>query len=256
MDYRRWENLADIDEDEDDRATAANNPSQASKLFEQNHSMVLATSLLWEAAPHLTDDESVLLIRFIATQDRGSAKSNVGCADAICGMLESKATPLPRSALVDLCLLVKERLDAAKDDKAVRAAMGRVLMLVTGALNTVAACDSCKGGAPAFFALLDREPTGAVAARYEGYGFAKECLDAWTTAGGKANATMGKANPAAADLGSASGAAEAGGLAESPWWKIARTTGRQLLLIGAVYVFKQLYGWFQSNGEGADRREL
>uniref|UniRef100_A0A7S0L7X0 Uncharacterized protein n=1 Tax=Coccolithus braarudii TaxID=221442 RepID=A0A7S0L7X0_9EUKA len=167
VDYSRWDKL---DDDEADATEV-----YAARLSSHNESMSVIASWLKEANPDLPDEQVTGMLRFIATQHRGTQKNNVPRAQEIIALQKSRPLPpmLPLLHLFDRAReLSTEDAPAEERPKATR-----IANVALSAINTLYACQHYEGGAEALFDAVRRDPDGPIANKYVGMGFAKECLD-------------------------------------------------------------------------------
>lgn len=171
-DYKKWDAL-DCEDDEDDDRKAGNTAEQK----EHNHSMILLTAWLTDAAPNLQPDGQAKLVRFISLQDLSWAARRQDAApprsQAVIDFLERDGEPDFR-ALVALCCTAKRYSDGQADPRA-RAAASRALIMAMGCLNTLQACRR-EGGARKLFDRLQNEPHGELKKKLEKYEYAAQAI--------------------------------------------------------------------------------
>lgn len=275
-DYSKWDAIG---ADSDDEATASSDPSHASKLTEQQYIMLLLTTWLSEAVPDLSDAEAAHLVRFVALQDRQKSDATQTRATIVDLVDGTKQTELKQDALLDLCLLAKERQEGTAEDSKegsdvqAHAAASRVLMLATGALNTLGACRS-ETSARKFFDKLaadeassnrldeidDRAGSaraGQLAAKYQTFGFATDALRVWSKEGGG----MEFNDPGPAGRAHAATAAKVQAALPPPFsvkraaWRLARGMSRHVLLVCGGLLIRYLLSLWRAWGDN-DSREL
>lgn len=174
MNYRKWDNLHDSDDENFDGTDDATVP----QAVEANCSLMLLASWMSEAAPTLGDELSAKLVRFIALSDLSWAAKRPGAAPprakSIVDFLEKEGEP-SFSALVSLCHVAKRKSDDKGQGQAAKTAAGRALIMAMGCLNTLHACRQ-NGGARNLFDLLKQEPRGDLRKSLDAYKFAQEAI--------------------------------------------------------------------------------
>ena len=182
VNYDKWDAIDDSDDEEDRQARDA----------EHNQTMMLLGMMLADAAPHLSEQATARLVRFIAVvasspwtdaaQQHEMAKRR---GKLIVDVVRRDGEPsLP--ALVALCRDAKAQHDAyvagQRGDGRSKEAASRALIACMAALNILSATRSYEGGAPKLFARLaafDEEDDVAadIVRRLGAYQFARDALD-------------------------------------------------------------------------------
>lgn len=181
VDYGKFDAIDNSSDDEDATpAVAAHTEVEKNRLLALHQTMIMLTSYLIEAAPSLAEPEQARIVRFIATQDKGTDENNSARHREIVAFLDKEmpigwASETALEPLMCLCTFANGQLSVAEGGRE-QVSAGRALIVAMCALNTLGAVVGEGGSARAVFDKLLAEPDGELAQRYTTLEFAKALI--------------------------------------------------------------------------------
>ena len=183
----RWDKLEDSDEEivrnEDRPATNYARGLLADPLFAE---VLMRAKKTDERPPgvrfELGDHELNCLLSFITTQQHDASTDNRPRAHEIVTWYESPANRLPREeVLLALAYQMRKRCEDKADRTAAASGRGeRILAMLEGALNTLAACAQ-EGGPRKLFTTVHRHPGSETATAYAKGEYARKLTAPYST---------------------------------------------------------------------------
>lgn len=172
IDYAKWDNVVDSDDEDDAPVDATPAAAFGKKLME---------AWLTEAAPGVSADEISLIVKFVEKQQpRIGERDNRSQSTQIVQFLESQRCAIRTAPLVAAVAASQARdLEALPSSE--RAPAARVRAALTTALNTLCAAKEC-GGPRQLFESMRASPIGDVATRYAQHAYAAAAVDAYANA--------------------------------------------------------------------------